>query len=177
RSPLSARLEYRSGPANENGAAAPATPRAAAPAPAFLSSSRRLRTSLVSDMTPLISFRLTERSAGEPGDEAVEEDVVEEREWNARDQDRGHDPGPVEEIAADQVGRDPDRQRAVRRARDERDRVQKLVQYEREGEDRNGQDPRDRDRKRDADERREPPAAVHERGVLELLRNCLGEAH
>ena len=58
--------------------------------------------------------RLAERPAGEPGDEAVEERVVDQGQRDGRDQDRGHDPGPVVEVAADQVGRNADRQRAVR---------------------------------------------------------------
>src|SRR6266852_4223087 len=138
RLPESQRPLYLSGPANENGAAAPATPIAAAPAPAFLRNSRRLSnvasgagSSLVSVIFPPFTNELAECPAGEPRDEAVQERVVDEGQRDARDQDRGHDPGPVVEVAADQIGRDADRQRAVGRARDERDRVDELVHDER----------------------------------------------
>src|ERR1051325_85355 len=184
RLPLSQRPLYLSGPANENGAAAPDTPTAAAPMPAFLSRSRLLRrpssfpgSSFTSVMQPLLSVRLAERSAGEPGDEPVEECVVDECQRNARDQDRGHDPGPVVEVAPDQLGRDADSQRAIRRARDEGDRVQELVQDEREREDDDREDPRERDGEDDPDERPEARAAVDEGGVLELLRDALEEPH
>src|SRR5712691_400172 len=100
RSPLSCRFLNFIGPANENGADAPDTPTAAAPIPALFSSSRLL--SLLSDIDPPF---LAERSACEPRDEPVEERVVDERQGNARDQDRSHDPGPVEQVAADEVGR------------------------------------------------------------------------
>src|SRR5262245_42535876 len=72
--PESQRPLYLSGPANENGAAAPATPIAAAPAPAFFRSSRRL-SSVCSSFDPVISVlsldRLSECPAGEPRDEAA----------------------------------------------------------------------------------------------------------
>src|SRR5436305_102602 len=109
RSPLSCRFLKRSGSANENGAAAPETPTAAAPTPAFFSRSRLL--SLPADIeTLLLSSALAERSAGEAGDESVQERVVDQGQRNARDQDRAHDPGPVEEVAANQVGGNADGQ-------------------------------------------------------------------
>src|SRR3954447_12980439 len=98
RSPFSCRFLKRIGPANENGAEAPDTPTAAAPIPAFFSSCRLL--SLPSDIDPPF-VSLAERSAGEPRDEPIEERVVDERQGDARDQDRAHDSGPVEEIAPD----------------------------------------------------------------------------
>src|SRR3954454_3031348 len=128
--------------------------------------------------SPSSSFdELTEGPAREAGDEPVEERVVDEGHGNARDQDGCHDPGPVVEIAADQVGRHSDRQRAVRRARDERDRIDELVHDEREGEDHNRQDPRGGDREHDPHERPEPGATVDQRRVLELLRDRFEEPH
>src|SRR5438105_1090481 len=165
RSPFRCLCLYFSGPANEYGAVAPAAPTAAAPTPARLSSSRRL---IRSDMPPSFRYRLAEGSASEAGDEPIQEQVVDERQRDARDQDRGHDRGPVVEIAADQLGRYGDRQRAAGRARDESDRVQELVDDEREREDDDRQDPR---------ECSEPRAAVDERSVLELERDRLEEAH
>src|SRR5436305_458002 len=126
RSPLSQRPLYLSGPANEYGAAAPPTARAPAPTPARFSSSRLLRP-FPADIP---SSFLAERSAGEPCDEAVEERVVDERQRDARDEDRGHDRGPVEEVAPDQIGRDARRERALVRAGDERDGVDELVHHE-----------------------------------------------
>src|SRR2546430_2958456 len=125
RSPFSSRCLNLSGPANEYGAEAPATPRATAPAPTFLISSRRSRRR--SAIPPPFS---TKCAAGETGDEPIEERVVDQCQRDARDQDRGHDPGPVEEIAANQVGRNADRDCPVRRARDERDRIDELVDDE-----------------------------------------------
>src|SRR4029078_797546 len=149
RSPLRCRFLNFIGPANENGAAAPDTPTAAAPIPAFFSSSRLV--SLLSDIDPPF-VRLAERSTCEPGDESVEERVVDQRQWNARDQDRGHDHRPVEEVAANQIGRHADGESPVLRTRDERDRVDELVDDEREREDEDGEDAGDRDGKHDAHE-------------------------
>src|SRR5262245_54183727 len=118
RSPASHRPLYLSGPANENGAAAPAIPIAAAPAPACLMNSRRLRcrgSSLVSVIFVLSLESLSERPACEPRDEAIEERVVDKGQRDGRNQDRRHDARPVVEITANQVGGNPDRQRAVGR--------------------------------------------------------------
>src|SRR5712691_13178480 len=109
RSPFSQRPLNLIGPANENGAVAPAAPTAAAPIPAFFSSSRLLRrrpssldsfpgSFLTSDMHPPSS---AECATGESGDESVQKRVVDEGQGDARDQDRGHDPWPVEQVAAD----------------------------------------------------------------------------
>src|SRR5487761_792087 len=159
--PLSQRPVYLCGPANANGAPAPAAPTATAPAPAFFSRSRLLSRPS-SDMNP--PFRaLAECAAREAGDETVEERVVDEGERNARDQDRGHDPRPVVEVAANEIRRHADRQRPVGRAGDERDRVHELVDDEREREDDDSEDPGDRDRRVDDDQR---PQAVAEVQVL-----------
>src|ERR1700716_4431098 len=103
RSPFRCRFLNFIGPANENGPAPPEAPTAAAPIPAFFSSSRL--SSLPSDIAPPF---LAERSACEPRDESAEERVVNECQGDARDQDRAHDPGPVEQVAADQIGRHAD---------------------------------------------------------------------
>src|SRR5438552_11252524 len=95
RSPLSSRCLNLSGPANEYGAEAPATPRATAPAPAFLISSRRSRRR--SAIPPPFS---TKCAAGETGDEPIEERVVDQCQGDARDQDRGHVTGTVERGSA-----------------------------------------------------------------------------
>src|SRR5579859_4248600 len=181
--PLSQRPLYLSGPANENGAVAPAAPSAAAPTAPFLSSSRLLSwplpllgSSTMSGMNPPFPS-LAECAAGEAGDEPIEQHVVDECERDAHDEDRGHDPRPVVFVAADQAGRHADRERAVRRARDECDRVDELVDDERECEDDDRQDPGNRDRKDDAHERADARAAVDERRVLELLRDRLEESH
>src|SRR5205085_3960903 len=125
------------------GAAAPATPTAAAPVPAFFRNSRRESCDEPS-LPAVISFlslgALSERTAREPRDEAVEERVVDEGQRDGGDQDRGHDPRPVVEVAADQVGGYADRERAVGRARDERDRVHELVHDDRQREDHDGEE-------------------------------------
>ena len=89
----------------------------------------------------LLSSKCT---AGEAGDEPVEEQVVEQRQRDGRDQHRGRDRSPLDEIAADQIGRHTGRDRAVLRARDERDGVDELVDAEREREDDDGEDARQR---------------------------------
>src|SRR5262245_54499173 len=126
RSPLRWRFLNRIGPAKEKGAVAPPTPTAAAPTPALLSSSRLLKRVGMYVLLP----RSAEGSAGEPCDEAVEERVVEQRKRNAGDENRSHDRRPVEEVALDEVRRHADGQRAVLVARDERDRVDELVEHE-----------------------------------------------
>src|SRR5581483_3061806 len=150
RSPLSCRLAYFSGPANAYGAAAPPRPTAAAPAAARSSSFRLVMRAVASGRPrsgsgmPLLSFpfrRLAEGASRETGDEAVEERVVEQRERDAGDQDRSHDRGPVEQVAADHVGGDGRRERPLARAGDEGDRVDVLVDDELEREDDDGQDP------------------------------------
>src|SRR5205085_149715 len=99
---------------------------------------------------------LAEGTTREPLDEAVEERVVEQSERDARDERRRHQRLPEEHVAADQVVRYPRRHRALRRRRDERERVDELVDAEREGEDDDGQDPRQRDREHDPVERLDP---------------------
>src|ERR1041385_3593313 len=97
RSPFSQRPLYRSGPANENGAVAPATPRAAAPTPAFFSRSRLVIGRSTGDrpsdsgmsLPPFLLVSLAERSAGESHDEAVKKRVVDQRQRDARQQARG----------------------------------------------------------------------------------------
>src|SRR5581483_9100456 len=106
RFPLSHRPVYLCGPANANGAPTPAAPTAAAPAPAFFSNSLLLSRFSSPDMNP--PSLLAECAAGEAGDETVEQHVVDERERDARDEDRRHDPGPVVFVTADQSGRNAD---------------------------------------------------------------------
>src|SRR6266536_719664 len=64
-------------------------------------------TSLLSDMITSSPLRLAERSTGEALDEPVQERVVEQRERDAGNQRRRHQRLPVEDVADDQIGRDP----------------------------------------------------------------------
>src|SRR5439155_24606754 len=110
---------------------------------------RRAETSSVSAICPLLS--LAECSAGEPRDETVETRVVEERERDARDERGDHDRSPLRQVAANEVGVHPGRQRPVVGARDEGERIDELVEHQREREDDNGENPRNRDRKNNAE--------------------------
>src|SRR5262245_19738689 len=79
------------------------------------------------------SFRvdsLAERASCKALDESVEESVVEQRERNRRNEDRGHQRLPEEDVAADEVVRDPGRDGAVLGRRDEGERVDELVDAE-----------------------------------------------
>src|SRR6266550_2066043 len=116
--------------------------------------SRRLGSSELATTPPFLA--LPECSPGEARDEPVEERVVEERERNARYERGDHDRSPLRQIAADQIRVDTRGQRAVRRRRDERERVYELVHDEREGKDHDSQDARNGDRKNDADQGPEP---------------------
>src|SRR5437867_4305695 len=72
------------------------------------------------------SFRLdslAERASCKAFDEAIEEGVVEQRERDRRDQRRGHERLPEEDVAANQVVRDARGHRALLGAGDEREGV------------------------------------------------------
>src|SRR6266536_5441513 len=118
------------------------------------------------------SFRvgaLAEGTTREALDEAIEERVVEQRQRDARNQHRRHQRLPEEDVAADQLVRDAGRDRPVRGRRRERERVDELVDAEREREDHHRQDPRQGDRENDAPQRTDARAAVDESRILELL--------
>src|SRR5581483_5963819 len=66
---------------------------------------------------------LAEGTTRESLDETVEERVVEQRERDARDQHRRHQRLPEEDVAADQLVRDPGRERPLARGLRERERV------------------------------------------------------
>src|SRR5688500_5729179 len=90
----------------------PGIPAATAPASAApLRKSRRDR-SCLSHLIVLPPFRLSpECSPGEALDEPVEEDVVEQGDRDARDKRGREQPLPEEDIAADELGGDADRDR------------------------------------------------------------------
>src|SRR5919106_1211605 len=157
----------------------------AAAAPRLSSASRvraELEPSSSSDTSatgipPFTTSLSPERTACKAFDEAVEEGVVEEREHDARDQGRRHERLPEEDVSANELVGDARRDRPVLRGGDERERVDELVDAEREREDDDGQDAGKRDREDDPRERLDPRAAVDQGGVLELLRDRLEEPH
>src|SRR5262245_26743430 len=55
----------------------------------------------------LTAARSLDGAARDAADEAVEEKIVRDRHRDACDQRRGHQFAPVEDVAADEVGRDP----------------------------------------------------------------------
>ena len=66
----------------------------------------------ISCFAPFASNGLSECPAGEPRDEAAEERVVDQGQGNGRNQDRGHDPGPVVGSPRTRSVGTPNRQRA-----------------------------------------------------------------
>src|SRR5215204_2813786 len=143
-------------------------------------SSELERTSWSSASATGTSFRLdslTERSSCKALDETVEKGGVEQRKRDGRDQRRRHQRLPEEDIPPDQVVRDARGHRSLLGGRDERERVDELVHAQREGEDDCRQDPGERDRKDDQEERLQSRRSVDQRRVLELLRDGLEEAH
>src|SRR5918996_5147489 len=166
------------GAASSSSPPQPGRPAAAAPvSAATLRKSRRDRCSS-SHVILLSPFRVSpECSPGEALNEPVQEDVVEQGDRDARDQRGREQPLPEEDVAADELRRHADRDRLLLRARDECQRVDELVEREREGEDDDREDPRDRDGQDDAPERAEPGSAVDQSRVLEVARDRLEEAH
>src|SRR5918996_3074280 len=166
------------GAASSSSPPQPGRPAAAAPvSAATLRKSRRDRCSS-SHVILLSPFRVSpECSPGEALNEPVEEDVVEQGDRDARDERGREQPLPEEDVAADELGGDADRDRLLLRARDERERVDELVEGEREGEDDDRQDPGQRDGEDDAPKRAEARGPVDERRVLEVGRDRLEEAH
>jgi hypothetical protein len=53
------------------------------------------------------SLLLFDGASRDAADEAIEEKIVRDRHWDARDQRRAHQFTPVEDVAANEVGRDP----------------------------------------------------------------------
>src|SRR4026207_102300 len=159
---------------------------AKAAAPPRLSRSPRLSFELAlssssgTSATGIPSFRLdslAECASCKALDEPVEERVVEERQRDRRYQDGRHERLPEEDVAANQVVRDAGRHRPLLRGRDERERVDELVDAERESEDDDGENPRQRDGEDDQEERLQARRAVDQGGVLEFLGNRLEEPH
>src|SRR5688500_2008628 len=138
------------------------------------------RTSSSSESATGTSFRLdslTECVSCRALDDTVETGAVEQRERDGRNQRRRHERLPEEDIPPDQVVGNARRHRSLLGRRDERERVDELVHAQREGKDDRRQDPRERDRKDDQEERLQSRRPVDQRRVLELLRNGLEEAH
>src|SRR5207302_5889330 len=84
---------------------------------------------------------------GDALDEVIEEEVVERGDHGGRDQGGGEELPPVEDVAADQLGRDADREHLLGGGRDHHQRVDEILHREREGEDGGGQDAGDADRR------------------------------
>ena len=85
-------------------------------------------------------LRLLDRASGDPADETIEKKIIGDRYRNAGDQGAGHDLAPVEDVTADEIGRYPKRDRLLIGCGNESQRVNELLQGQREGEDHNRQD-------------------------------------
>jgi hypothetical protein len=71
----------------------------------------RMRRSAV--VTPCKIRPLFDRASGYPTDEAIEKHIVGDRHRDAGDQGAGHDLAPVEDVAADEIGRHAKRDRLL----------------------------------------------------------------
>src|SRR5207245_9717840 len=114
--------------------------------------------------------RLLHDAAGDPLDESIEEEVVENRHGQPDQQRGAHQRAPEVDVAADQLRRHAHRHRLLIAGRDERQPVEEILHREREGKDDRRQHPRDAHREHDADERAELAAAVDAGGFLHLHR-------
>ena len=122
-------------------------------------------------------LRLLDSASGYPADEPIEKKIVRDRHRDAGDQGAGHDLAPVEDVTADEIGRHAKRDRLLIGRGYESQRVDELLQGQREGEDHHRQDPRQRQRDRHLDEGAEQAAAVDDRCLFDLDRQRLEESH
>src|SRR5258708_7467000 len=120
---------------------------------------------------------LFDSADGEAGDEAVEEQVVHERDGKTGDQAGGHQRSPVVDIPANQKDGDARPDHLIRFGREEGQGIDKFLSDEGEGEDDDGEDPGDGDGNDQLDESAEAGEAVHHSGVFQLLGNGLEETH
>src|SRR5919197_350620 len=85
-----------------------------------------------------ISTGSFDRPYCKPGDEAVEEEVVDDGDRHAGDQTGGHQRAPVVDVAADEGDRDADADGHLLDGGDERQAVDELLDDERQREDHDG---------------------------------------
>src|SRR2546422_6145753 len=79
--------------------------------------------------------------ARERGDVVLDEEGVDEGDGDGAQERAGHERAPVEDVAAHELGKDPDRNRLLLGRREKDERVEELVPGQGEGEDPRREDP------------------------------------
>src|SRR5262249_30524937 len=121
--------------------------------------------------------RSLDGASRDAADEAVEEKIVRDRHRDARDQRRRHQFAPVEDIAANEVGRDPQGDRLFLRRGDKRQGIDELLHRQRECKNDHGQYRRRRERQHRLHEGPQHGAPVDDRGFLDFARYRFEESH
>src|SRR2546425_4127262 len=119
--------------------------------------------------TCAIGVSLSLHGAGEARDVILDEKGIDERHRHRAEQRAGHELPPEIDVAADELGDDPDRDRLAFRRRQEDEGVNELGPGQHEGEDPRRQDARHGDGEDDAHHGAEPRRPVDTRALLELL--------
>src|SRR5438128_4750705 len=121
--------------------------------------------------------RLPLDGARESGDVVLDEEGVDEGDWDRAQESAGHERAPVEDVAAHELGEDSDRNRLLLRRREEDESVEELVPGQSEREDSGRENSGDGEREADADHGLDPARPVDPRAILDLPRNGLEIAH
>src|SRR3989441_13025756 len=114
---------------------------------------------------------------GEALDEAVDEQVIDDGERDAREQRSRHQGPPVVDVTPHQRDRDSQAHRHPLHRADEGQGVHEFLHHQGEREDDHRQDPRDDEPGRDLQDDREAAVAVDHRLLLDLPRHRAEEAH
>src|SRR2546427_676535 len=114
---------------------------------------------------------------GEAGDIVLDEEGIDEGHRNRAQERPRHERAPEEDVAPDQLGDDPDRDRLLLRGGEEDEGVDELVPGQREGEDSGREDAGRGDRKDDLDHGPQPRGPVDARALLQLFRDRLEVSH
>src|SRR6202047_3938503 len=121
--------------------------------------------------------RLLHRAHRKPGDEAVEEYVVEQRDRHARDQARRHQRSPEVHVAPHQKNGNAHPHHLLRFRRNERQRVNKFLRHQRKRENHYCEDSGSGNRNHQLHERAEARQPIDHRGVFQFLRYRFKESH
>src|SRR2546422_8142559 len=122
------------------------------------------------------SLRLVDGADGEAGDEAIEEEIVNDRQRHAGDETCRHQRPPVIHVTPHERYRYTHADGHPFDRRDEGQAVDELLDGEGEGEDHDGQEPRHGQGEDDAPDGPEAAAPVDHGRVLDLFRQGLEEA-
>src|SRR6204780_11435 len=120
---------------------------------------------------------LLDRAHREPSYEAVEEQIVQQRDWETSDQTGGHKLTPEIDVAANQECRHAYPYHLVPRRRDESQSVDELLRYECERKYYNRQDARNRNRHDEPHECAKARKTIDHRGVFQFARDRFEKSH